>query len=126
MTSKELIVLFGEARAGMLRQDGRGNLTFEYEQAWCDNPNATPISVSMPLARRRHQGNTLLAYLWGLLPDNEVILDAWAKRFKVSARNVFGLLTHVGEDCVDLFHPRRQARQVQRHTPDQRGLVCLR
>jgi hypothetical protein len=30
----------------------------------------------MPLARREHRGDALLAYRWGLLPDNEVILDA--------------------------------------------------
>lgn len=98
--TKQLIVLLGEAHAGILRQDARGSLTFEYEQAWCDDPNASPVSVSMPLARRAHRGDVLLAYLWGLLPDNEVILDAWAKRFNVSARNVFGLLSHVGEDCA--------------------------
>lgn len=98
--TKELLVLLGEAHAGILRQDARASLTLEYEQAWCDDPNASPVSVSMPLAKRVHRGDALLAYLWGLLPDNDVILDAWAKRFNVSARNVFGLLTHVGEDCA--------------------------
>lgn len=100
MTTRELVVLLGESRAGVLRQDSRANLTLEYELAWCDDPNAAPVSVSMPLARRAHRGEVLLAYLWGLLPDNEFILDAWAKRFNVSARDVFGLLAHVGEDCA--------------------------
>jgi serine/threonine-protein kinase HipA len=46
-----------------------------------------------------HTGNVVAAYLWGLLPDNELILDAWARRFKVSARDPLALLTNVGEDC---------------------------
>jgi serine/threonine-protein kinase HipA len=46
--------------------------------------------------------------MWGLLPDNERILDEWAKRFQVSARNPFALLAAVGEDCpgaVQLVRP---------------------
>src|SRR5262249_18335136 len=39
-------------------------------------------------------------FLWGLLPDNEFVLDRWARRFQVSARNVFALISHVGEDCA--------------------------
>jgi serine/threonine-protein kinase HipA len=37
--------------------------------------------------------------MWGLLPENERVLDEWAKRFNVSARNPFALLAAVGEDC---------------------------
>ncbi|MGY3424196.1 serine/threonine-protein kinase HipA [Bradyrhizobium sp. F1.13.4] len=49
------------------------------------------------------------AFLWGLLPDNERVLERWARRFQVSARNVFALISHVGEDC---------AGAVQFVTPD--------
>lgn len=98
--SAELVVLLGDRRAGTLRQDRDGTIGFAYEEAWRTSGNASPISVSLPLVRREHAGEVLLAYLWGLLPDNEIILDAWGRRFNVSARNPFGLLTHVGEDCA--------------------------
>ena len=39
-------------------------------------------------------------FLWGLLPDNELVLGRWAQRFQVSARNAFALVSHVGEDCA--------------------------
>ena len=36
----------------------------------------------------------------GLLPDSETLLQRWASRFHVSARNPVALLSHVGEDCA--------------------------
>jgi len=95
----QLFVLLGNHPVGRLTRDDAGSLTFEYAEAWLADEDAYPLSLSMPLIRARHSGDVVAAYLWGLLPDNEIILDGWAKRFKVSARNPFGLLANVGEDC---------------------------
>jgi serine/threonine-protein kinase HipA len=95
----QLFVLLGERDIGRLTRDKAGSLTFAYDEAWLGNEDAYPLSFSMPLTQARHSGDVVAAYLWGLLPDNEIILDGWAKRFKVSARNPFALLAHVGEDC---------------------------
>tara|TARA_Y100000813_G_scaffold182612_1_gene152457 strand:- start:47 stop:1189 length:1143 start_codon:yes stop_codon:yes gene_type:complete len=54
----------------------------------------------MPLAAAEHGHDVIEAFLWGLLPDNDRVLDRWARRFQVSARNAFALLSHVGEDCA--------------------------
>jgi serine/threonine-protein kinase HipA len=54
----------------------------------------------MPLAAAEHRPAVTEAFLWGLLPDNEHVLDRWARKYQVSARNVFALLSHVGEDCA--------------------------
>lgn len=54
----------------------------------------------MPLAAEEHGPSVAQAFLWGLLPDNERVLDRWARKFQVSARNAFALITHVGEDCA--------------------------
>ncbi|HSO31891.1 MAG TPA: type II toxin-antitoxin system HipA family toxin [Labilithrix sp.] len=95
----QLVVFLGDYRVGQLTREARGGLSFAYDDAWRDDPDAYPLSVSMPLARQVHGGALLEAYLWGLLPDNEAILEGWARRFKVSARNPFALLASVGEDC---------------------------
>jgi len=95
----ELLVLLGDEVVGRLSIGRAGKLAFTYDDRWRAHPNAYPLSVSMPLAARDHTGGVVSAYLWGLLPDNEVILDAWAKRFQVSPRNPFALLANVGEDC---------------------------
>lgn len=59
-----------------------------------------PLSLSLSLARREHAHEAIDTFLWGLLPDNELVLDRWARSYKVSARSPFALLAHVGEDCA--------------------------
>ena len=64
----------------------------------------------MPLAARRHKHDGIEQWLWGLLPDNENVLARWARRFQVSARSAFSLLTATGEDCpgaVQFVRPER-------------------
>jgi serine/threonine-protein kinase HipA len=97
--SAELVVLLGDDHIGRLTRDARGKLAFSYSESWRKSPDAYPLSVSMPLVRREHDGDAVAAYLWGLLPDNEVILERWGRRFHTSPRNPFALLANVGEDC---------------------------
>jgi serine/threonine-protein kinase HipA len=99
MPTSELATLLGDSMVGLVRRDSRGRLTFAYDPDWADAEGAYPISLSMPLALREHGHARIDAYLWGLLPDNEIIIERWARRFQVSARNAFALMTHVGEDC---------------------------
>jgi HipA-like protein len=37
-------------------------------------------------------------FLWGLLPDNEKVLDQWSKKFQASSRNAF-----VYQNVANLF-----------------------
>jgi serine/threonine-protein kinase HipA len=96
----ELVVLLAGQVAGRVRQKKRGALAFEYEEAWRQADDAYPISLSMPLDAPEHSPDVIEAFMWGLLPDNEQVLDRWARKFHVSARNVFSLLANVGEDCA--------------------------
>src|SRR5258708_14510790 len=54
----------------------------------------------MPLVKKEHEHATVNAFLWGLLPDNELILERWGRRFQVASGNAYSLLAHVGEDCA--------------------------
>jgi serine/threonine-protein kinase HipA len=105
----ELVALLNGNEVGRVRNDARGRLTFVYDSNWRGSRGAYPLSLSMPLAAEEHGPAAVQAFLWGLLPDNERVLDRWARKFQVSARNVFGLISHVGEDC---------AGAVQFVTPD--------
>ena len=96
----ELVTLLGDRVVGRLRRDRHGRLTFAYADEWRSSPGAYPLSLSMPLAMAEHGHAAVEAYLWGLLPDNELILQRWAQRFQVSAKNAFALMAHVGEDCA--------------------------
>lgn len=105
----ELVVLLDGREVGRVRNDARGRLTFVYDEDWRQTEGAYPLSLSMPIAAEEHGPSTVQAFLWGLLPDNEHVLERWARKFQVSARNVFALISHVGEDC---------AGAVQFVTPD--------
>jgi serine/threonine-protein kinase HipA len=109
--TKELVVLLDGNEVGRVHNDARGRLTFVYNNSWREGQAAYPLSLSMPLAAEEHGPAVVQAFLWGLLPDNERVLDRWAKKFQVSARNVFALISHVGEDCagaVQFVTPDRQ------------------
>jgi serine/threonine-protein kinase HipA len=75
----------------------------------------------MPLALERHGNDRIDPFLWGLLPDNEIVLGQWANRFHVSARNAFGLIGAVGEDCagaVQFVRPERLETILGQEPPE--------
>jgi serine/threonine-protein kinase HipA len=96
----ELLTLLGGQIVGRVHSRAGGRLSFTYEPLWREADDSYPLSLSMPLAAREHDHNTISAFLWGLLPDSEQVLDRWARKFQVSPRNVFALISHVGEDCA--------------------------
>jgi serine/threonine-protein kinase HipA len=95
--------------AGVLEARGsRTHLT--YADSWLDGSGAYPLSQSLPLLPGLHAGAPLINFLWGLLPDNERVLDAWGRRFHVSARNPVAILACVGEDCAGAVQFVREER----------------
>ncbi len=54
----------------------------------------------MPMARLEHPDRQVRPFLEGLLPDNHRLIQRLGSLYRVSPRNAFGLLTHVGEDCA--------------------------
>jgi serine/threonine-protein kinase HipA len=98
--SDQLVALLGGRQVGRVHRNKRGKLTFTYDLAWLAAADKYPLSLSMPLSATEHGPEAVEAFLWGLLPDSENVLDRWARKYQVSARNVFALLAHVGEDCA--------------------------
>jgi serine/threonine-protein kinase HipA len=108
--TEELSALFGGREIGRVHRDAKARLSFTYDRTWRDADEAYPLSLSMPLAAAEHGPAVVEPFLWGLLPDNESVLDRWARKFQVSARNPFALLANVGEDCagaVQFVRPER-------------------
>jgi serine/threonine-protein kinase HipA len=94
--TNELVALLDGNEVGRVRNDARGRLTFVYDSVWRGKAGAYPLSLSMPLAAEKHGPAAVAAFLWGLLPDNERVLDRWAKKFQVSAEIYKSL---EGRDC---------------------------
>lgn len=100
MSLDTLVVLMGDQVAGTLVRLADRRLRFDYDRAYRDRPDATPLSLSMPTQIPTHLDRVVTPWLWGLLPDNDAVLSRWAREFQVSSSEPFGLLaTPIGEDC---------------------------
>jgi serine/threonine-protein kinase HipA len=118
-TSKELAALADGREIGLVRQGRDGKLSFTYSDEWRSSPAAFPLSLSMPPAIAEHGHAKIDPFLRGLLPDSERILDQWGRRFHVSSRNAFALISHVGEDCAGAvqFVPPDRVSALRRQSP---------
>lgn len=114
MTDELIVLLAGQEIGRVLRGRG-GRLSFQYGSRWQGRPDAYPLSLSMPLALSDHSHTKIEAFMWGLLPDNEKVIDRWASQYHVSPRSAFALLTYVGEDCAGAvqFIPPERLRRLQ-------------
>lgn len=112
----ELVALLAGNEIGRVRSDKRGKLSLAYDRRWREARDAYPLSLAMPLTAEEHGSGTVEAFLWGLLPDNEIVLQRWGKRFQVSPRSAFALISHVGEDCAGAvqFVPPDRLEAVQK------------
>jgi serine/threonine-protein kinase HipA len=120
MTTEQLSVLLEGRVVGQLTRGAGRKLSFEYAEAWRSAVDAYPLSLSMPLAAARHEHRKVASYLWGLLPENPLVLDQWARQFQVSAADPFGLLAAVGEDCpgaVQFTPPERMSALLSSRRP---------
>jgi serine/threonine-protein kinase HipA len=96
----ELLAVMNGELLGVVTQRKNGQLHLTYERAWQDGQDSYPLSLSMSLGRREHGDSVVRPFMEGLLPDSNDVLERWARKFHVSARNPFALLAHMGEDCA--------------------------
>jgi serine/threonine-protein kinase HipA len=100
MSDTLTVILDGQV-AGTLSRVARGRLRFDYGDTYRNRSDATPLSVSMPTQIPSHPDHVITPWLWGLLPDNDAVLERWARQFHVSASSPFSMLsTPIGEDCA--------------------------
>lgn len=109
-----LAVLLDDAIAGSISRLDQGRLRFDYEDEYRQTPGATPLSVSMLPSIRSHPDREITPWLWGLLPDNELVLERWARESQVAAKPFWLLSTPIGHDCAGAvrFAPVDEALQV--------------
>lgn len=81
---------------GRLTRSRDGQVSFDY----FGHPTDTPLSVSMPRSRERHDPDVVMPWLDNLLPDNDDVRARWAAQFGERRATAFNLLRHVGADCA--------------------------
>jgi serine/threonine-protein kinase HipA len=116
--SDSLVVVLGSQVAGTVVRLRGGQLRFDYDDDYRTGRSPIPLSLSMPVQVRTHTDRVVRPWLWGLLPENEAVLDRWAREFQASASSPLSLLgTPVGEDCagaVRLVRPERLEQHLER------------
>lgn len=103
-----LAVWLSGVLVGRLDRADDDRLTFHYDDAYRTRTNATPLSLSLPLARPRHAHDAIFPWIDNLLPDNDDVRARWAVEFDERRPTPFALLTHMGADCagaVQFLHP---------------------
>src|SRR5690606_15811100 len=86
VSERRLEVLLYGRQIGVVTQSAHGARHFRYLEDYA-GADATPLSLSMPLATPEHDGRRINPYLQGLLPDSVEVLERWAQMFGVSPRN---------------------------------------
>jgi HipA N-terminal domain len=64
--AKTLDVYLNRHLCGYLVQDAHGQMRFQYAQAWLGNPNAVPLSHSLPLREERFSSRECTSFYPGL------------------------------------------------------------
>ena len=96
--ARQLDVWLSGKHIGTLTQiDGR--LNFFYAQDWLSNPNATPLSQSIPLQSEAFDERATRPFFAGLLPEGDK-RKLIAQTLHVSRQNDFALLDGIGGECA--------------------------
>ncbi|MCC8395645.1 type II toxin-antitoxin system HipA family toxin [Paraburkholderia sp. MMS20-SJTR3] len=80
----------------------RGGERLTYLDAWLDDPQGRPLSLSLPFTpgNQPYRGQLVADYFDNLLPDSEPIRRRIAARFRIGSTAPFPLLSALGRDCV--------------------------
>lgn len=98
MAANRASVFFGSKRAGLLTKK-TGGYEFVYDGDYLAEPQAAPISLSMPLRREPFASKELFPFFEGLLPEGW-LLDLTCAVAKIDKDDRFSLLLKTGEDPV--------------------------
>ena len=97
--ARKLDVYLHNHLVGKLAQDDDGRMSFDYLESWLSNPNAMPLSQSLPLAQKHFNRKACRGFFAGLLPD-EGKREVIAKNLGISASNDFAMLEQIGGECA--------------------------
>lgn len=84
---------------GQLIQDDGGQMLFQYDSAWLENPEALALSRSLPLRKERFTQKECRGFFGGTLPeeDNRKVI---ARILGISDRNDLAMLEQIGGECA--------------------------
>lgn len=93
-------VFFNDVHAGILSETDDG-YTFTYEQAYLEDSECLPVSLTLPLRSEPFYDKTLFPFFDGLIPEGW-LLDIAHRSWKIDIRDRMGLLLACCKDCIGM------------------------
>ncbi|MGZ5244466.1 MAG: HipA N-terminal domain-containing protein [Bacteroidia bacterium] len=91
-------VFMNDRLAGTLLEDENGYL-FSYENAYLQNEDAEPVSLTLPLSDKPYLNPVLFPFFDGLIPEGW-LLQVAERNWKLNTRDRMGLLLACCKDCI--------------------------
>lgn len=91
-------VYYNNILCGIIEENDEGYI-FEYNEDYMLNPNAKPISLTLPLTTKSYQSNILHPFFDGLIPEGW-LLQLVVEKWKINKNDRMGLLLMVCEDTI--------------------------
>ncbi|GAB3582975.1 type II toxin-antitoxin system HipA family toxin [Leifsonia lichenia] len=98
-SGSELRAYLDGTAIGTFHRTVSGNTTFTYDDDYRQQADATPLSLSMPLAAKTHPSRAASPFLQGLVPESRGRLEELAARFHTGT-SAFSLLADTGRDAA--------------------------
>ncbi len=87
-----------DAFVGTLMETDNG-YAFAYDANYLALPNASPVSLTLPLQEAPFESKTLFSFFDGLIPEGW-LLHIVSKNWKIDQKDRFGLLLVACRDCI--------------------------
>ncbi len=98
MVERKAKIYVSSQFAGTLYENDNGYV-FAYDETYWQNPEAMPISLTMPLSKQKYVSKTMFPFFDGLIPEGW-LLDIACSTWKLDRRDRMGLLCAVCRDCI--------------------------
>ncbi len=95
---RQAAIYLNDKRVGTLTEDANG-YSFTYNDDYVNEPEAMPVSLTLPLSHKPYRSNTLLPFFDGLIPEGW-LLDIAEKNWKIDTHDRMGLLLKCCKDCI--------------------------
>ena len=99
-SSVRLHLFMNSKKVGHLDKPNHGGLRLKYDEEWLKNPNAIPLSLSLPLTKDTYSGDIVFSYFDNLLPDSDPVRKRLVEASGAASSDAFDLLQELGRDCV--------------------------
>ena len=95
---RKALVKIDSITAGWLTLNDDG-YRFEYDKIYLSNPDARPVSLTLPIQEMPFTSNVLFPFFDGLIPEGW-LLNIAVKNWKLNSKDRFGLLLTLCRDCI--------------------------